>query len=337
MLQVYCYHVAALLSCLQLSMVCDVLFTSSSRSPTKPFDRSAACLSPCASHHPEPKRMGPPPGSTVLPEQGTLPVAGPGKKPLAAANSAAVASTTSTLSAAPPTSVLTKRPASMTGLASTSPAKKLAFTSPYHKFCQELRPLLPATLRNSEREKLLGVAWKVLSGTENPKLKGNLMPILNSGGRGGWHEGTRVAWAHEPAPLLQLAAPPAPQLQLTMAQQLQFSAAVMLPPPPAPTAAPVLWATRVLPIGMPVGVPVPLQDLRLPPLLPCMPRLSYPAAPPPAPAVPSRVPKLLTAAAAHRTFVELDLWGGEQLAELMEEQMTGEDAIDIAISLGMPH
>jgi hypothetical protein len=112
---------------------------------------------------------------------------------------------------------------------------------------------------------------------------------------------------------------------------------VMLPPPPAPTAAPVLWATRVLPIGMPVGVPVPLQDLRLPPLLPCMPRLSYPAAPPPAPAVPSRVPKLLTAAAAHRTFVELDLWGGEQLAELMEEQMTGEDAIDIAISLGMPH
>ena len=224
----------------------------------------------------------------------------------------------------------------MTGLVSTSPAKKPAFTSPYHKFCQELRPLLLPTLRNSEREKLLGVAWKALCG--------------------GWHEGTRVAWAHEPAPQLQLAAPPAPQLfttpqlgappapQLfTMAPQLgapptpQLQLSVMLPPPPAPTAAPVLWATRVLPIGMPVGVPVPLQDLRLPPLLPCMPRLSYPAAPPPAPAVPSRVPKLLTAAAAHRTFVELDLWGGEQLAELMEEQMTGEDAIDIAISLGMPH
>ena len=281
--------------------------------------------------------MGPPPGSTVLPEQGTLPVAGPGKKPLAAANSAAVASTTSTLSAAPPTSVLTKRPTSMTGLVSTSPAKKPAFTSPYHKFCQELRPQLLPTLRNSEREKLLGVAWKALCG--------------------GWHEGTRVAWAHEPAPQLQLAAPPAPQLftttapqlgappapqlQLTMAQQLQFSAAVMLPPPPAPTAAPVLWAARVLPIGMPVGVPVPLQDLRLPPLLPCMPRhLSYPAASPPAPAAPSdraRVPELLAAAAAHRTFVQLDLGGGEHLAELIEEQMTGEDATDIAISLGMPH
>ena len=278
--------------------------------------------------------MGPPPVSTGRPEQGTLPVAGcdrkpsaksagPGKKPLAAANSAAVASTTSTLSAAPPTSVLTKRPASMTGLASTSPAKKLAFTSPYHKFCQELRPQLLPTLRNSEREKLLGVAWKVLSGTENPKLKGNLMPILNSGGRGGWHEGTRVAWAHEPAPQLQLAAPPAPQLFTTTAPQLGA--------PPA----------RVLPIGMPVGVPVPLQDLRLPPLLPCMPRhLSYPAASPPAPAAPSdrsRVPELLAAAAAHRTFVQLDLGGGEHLAELIEEQMTGEDATDIAISLGMPH
>jgi len=297
----------------------DVLFTSSSKSPTKPFDRSAACLSPCASHHPEPKRMGPPPGSTVLPEQGTLPVTGPGKKPLAAANSAAVASTTSTLSAAPPTSVLTKRPTSMTGLVSTSPAKKPAFTSPYHKFCQELRPQLLPTLRNSEREKLLGVAWKALCG--------------------GWHEGTRVAWAHEPAPQLQLAAPPAPQLFTTTAPQLGA--------PPAPqlftTTAPQLGAppARVLPIGMPVGVPVPLQDLRLPPLLPCMPRhLSYPAASPPAPAAPSdrsRVPELLAAAAAHRTFVQLDLGGGEHLAELIEEQMTGEDATDIAISLGMPH
>ena len=227
----------------------------------------------------------------------------------------------------------------MTGLVSTSPAKKPAFTSPYHKFCQELRPQLLPTLRNSEREKLLGVAWKVLSGTENPKLKGNLMPILNSGGRGGWHEGTRVAWAHEPAPQLQLAAPPAPQLFTTTAPQLGA--------PPAPqlftTTAPQLGAppARVLPIGMPVGVPVPLQDLRLPPLLPCMPRhLSYPAASPPAPAAPSdrsRVPELLAAAAAHRTFVQLDLGGGEHLAELIEEQMTGEDATDIAISLGMPH
>ena len=107
-----------------------------------------------------------------------------------------------------------------------------------------------------------------------------------------------------------------------------------------PAAAPVLWATP--------GVAhwnarwcasaAAVLDLRLPPLLPCMPRLSYPAAPPPALAVPSRASELLTAAAAHRTFVELCLGGQQQqLADQMEEQMTGEDAVDIAISLGMPH
>ena len=291
------------------------------------------------------------------------------------------ASTASALSAAPLTSVLTsKRPASP-GLASTSPAKKRAFTSPYHEFCQELRPLLPTNLRNSEREKLLGIAWKALSGTEKHTFREapmplewgyrdeghvvwaappaaqlhpatspapqqlqlaappapQLMPTLNSGERGGWHQGTRVAWAHEPGPKLQLAAPPAPQLQLITAPQLQFASAMMLPPP-APTAAPMLWATRVLPIGTPVGMPVPLQDLRLPPLLPCM-SMSYPITSTPALVVPSCVPELLSAAAAHRTLAELSLEKGDQqqLAELIEEQMTGEDAIDIAISLGMPH
>ena len=51
------------------------------------------------------------------------------------------------------------------------------------------------------------------------------------------------------------------------------------------------------------------------------------------------MPELLSAAAAHRTLAELSLEKGDQqqLAELIEEQMTGEDAIDIAISLGMPH
>ena len=84
-----------------------------------------------------------------------------------------------------------------------------------------------------------------------------------------------------------------------------------------------------------------------------MPRLSYPAAPTPAPPVPSHASELLTTAAAHRTFVELTQLCLEvqqqlmeeqveedeqqQLAGLMEEQMTGEDAVDIAISLGMPH
>ena len=292
-------------------------------------------------------------------------------------------------SAAPPTSVLSsKRPAS-TGLASASPAKrskKRAFTSPFHEFCLELRPLLPTNLRNSEREKLLGLAWKGLSGTEKRKFKKatpgeTLMPPLNSEVGGGWHEGTRVAWAHvpapqlqlvaPPAPQLQLAAPPAPQMQLITAPQLQFTSAVILPPP-APTAAPVLWATPSVAhwnAGWCASAAAEL-DLRLPPLQPCM---SYPAAPPPALAKPSRASELLTAAAAHRTLAGICLGGQQQLmeeqmeedeqqqladlvegqqqlmeeqmeedeqqqlADLMEEQMTGEDAVEIAISLGMPH
>ena len=244
-------------------------------------------------------------------------------------------------SAAPLTSVLSsKRPAS-TGLASASPAKrskKAAFTSPFHEFCQELRPLLPASLRNSEREKLLGMAWKGLSATERRKFEATPMPTLNSGEGEGWHEGYRVAWAHVPAPQLQLAAPPAPQLQLiTAPQHLQFTSAVMLPPP-APTGAPVLWATPSVAHwnARSCASAATVLDLRLPPLLPCMP-MSYPITSTPALVVPSRVPELLSAAAAHRTLAELGLGDQQQLAELIEEQMTGEDAIDIAISLGMPH
>ena len=82
-----------------------------------------------------------------------------------------------------------------------------------------------------------------------------------------------------------------------------------------------------------------------------MPRLSYPAAPTPAPPVPSHASELLTTAAAHRTELtqlclevqqqlmeeQMEEDDQQQLAGLMEEQMTGEDAVDIAISLGMPH
>ena len=254
-------------------------------------------------------------------------------------------------SAAPPTSVLSSKRPALPGWRPISGRSRDGSRAPTtHEFCQELRPLLPASMRNSEREKLLGMTWKGLSGTEKRKFKATLMPTLNSGVGGGWHEGTRVAWAHvpaprlqlaapAPAPQLQLAAPPAPQLRLITAPQLQFTSAVMLPPP-APTGAPVLWATPSVAHwnARSCASAAAVLDLRLPPLLPCMPRLSYPAAPPPALAVPSRASELLTAAAAHRTFVELCLGGQQQqLADQMEEQMTGEDAVDIAISLGMPH
>ena len=82
-----------------------------------------------------------------------------------------------------------KRPASP-GLASTSPAKKRAFTSPYHEFCQELRPLLPTNLRNSEREKLLGIAWKALSGTEKHTFREAPMPL-----EWGYRDEGHVVWA----------------------------------------------------------------------------------------------------------------------------------------------
>ena len=79
-------------------------------------------------------------------------------------------------------------------------------------------------------------------------------------------------------------------------------------------------------VGVPTDRPValPMLSLRLP-------RRSDPAAPPPAPlAAPSRAAELLTAAAAHRAFVEHCLRDqqktGHQLAEMLEGWMTGENA-----------
>lgn len=269
---------------------------------------------------------------------------GAGIKPLADHGSQKapfVATGAAVAPAASPRSPL-KRPASNAELARTSsPATKRANDSPYHKFCKELKPLLPGNLRNSEREKLLGIAWKHVPGTDKDKFKGS--PC--EGGKG-----VHVAFAHNAAvPIMYPAAAqqpvtapkPQPQLPLITAPGLQFTAAVT-PPPLAPnTAVPVLSATRVVPVGTPVGVPVPL--------LPCKP---YPPAELTLPAelalpvedlvaltTPTPVPELLTAAAAHRTMVskELGLDRQQQLAKLVEEHMTAEDAVDIAISLGMPH
>ena len=74
---------------------------------------------------------------------------------------------------------------------------------------------------------------------------------------------------------------------------------------------------------------LPMLSVRLP-------RLSAPATPPSALAAPSRASELLTAAAAHRAFVEHCLWKwdqqqtGHQLAEVLEGWMTGEDALEVA-------
>ena len=124
-------------------------------------------------------------------------------------------------------------------------------------------------------------------------------------------------------------------------------------------------------IGVPMGRPAPLHGPRLDLHLR---RLSPPAAQidtsmyisalaPPSSThlLTYRASALLKAAAAHRTFVEYCLGGQQlteedslsissssstlsteaihqqqQLAELMDQQMTGEEAIEVAISLGMP-
>ena len=60
---------------------------------------------------------------------------------------------------------------------------KRAFASPFHDFCQEQRPLLPADLKGSEKEQLLGQRWQALSPAAKAKRK-VLIPVFTCG-RGG--------------------------------------------------------------------------------------------------------------------------------------------------------
>ena len=111
---------------------------------------------------------------------------------------------------------------------------------------------------------------------------------------------------------------------------------------PSPTdAAPMLWGTRVSAVG---EQPAPRRlspraaqidtSMHISALASSTHFFTY------------RASALLKAAAAHRTFVEHCLGdqqlvrgssgSAEQLAELMDQQMTGEEAIEVAISLGMP-
>ena len=278
-------------------------------------------------------------------------------------------------------------------------SKKRACLRAYNEFCQKVRPLLPERLRNSERERLLGAAWKELSDDDRQKYfrapaAGTPMPIPSPRRRA-----ARVARGHAPthaSEFGQLAAPPAPTQQLSalpasgQAQQLQLMApaqrtmaqltsasAVRAPsqwrssPPcsfPFPTAAaaPKLWASTGVPLEEPGldrrlhGCP---QETR--PTLP-----AWSSATPP-----SHTSELLNRAAAHRTFAEDFIRESQQqqqlllqqqreeqqlvrdleracepqqqltrgaemttldLAEMMEQQMSGEDAMEVAFSLGMP-
>ena len=66
------------------------------------------------------------------------------------------------------------------------------YTSPYHEFCRQQRPLLPP-MTNSDREKAIGQMWKELSEAEKAAYKQGLTQLASSG-RGGLR-----AWAPHPA------------------------------------------------------------------------------------------------------------------------------------------
>ena len=91
----------------------------------------------------------------------------------------------------------------------TMPAQKPAYTSPYHVFCREQRPLLPAgtKLKNSDREKAMGQMWKELSQAERAAYEQGLTQLACSG-RGGLR-----AWA--PALPSKLPAPPSAAISAT--------------------------------------------------------------------------------------------------------------------------
>ena len=89
------------------------------------------------------------------------------------------------------------------------PSQKPAYTSPYHVFCREQRPLLPAGIRlkNSDREKVLGQMWKELSPDGREAYEQGLTQLASSG-RGGLR-----AWA--PALATKLPAPPLAAISAT--------------------------------------------------------------------------------------------------------------------------
>ena len=81
----------------------------------------------------------------------------------------------------------------------TEPAH-IRFSSPYLVFCREQRPLLPAHLTNSDRERLLGQNWRKLSKAGSAAYTRGLTQLITTG-RGGFRE-----WA--PTPPTKLPTPP---------------------------------------------------------------------------------------------------------------------------------
>jgi len=126
------------------------------------------------------------------------------------------------------------------GSTSAAPAKKkTAYTSPYHVFCQEQRPLItPGRMTNAEREKHLGMRWKALPKEEQDKYKTGLeaLPMTGRGGKRAWVPTTTGGGS---APPLAAAAPTPARLPTTSRSSGSgvFSSAPPLPPAPYNTTA----------------------------------------------------------------------------------------------------
>eukprot|EP00964_Phaeocystis_antarctica_P008884 scaffold4819_cov46-Phaeocystis_antarctica.AAC.1 len=86
-------------------------------------------------------------------------------------------------------------------------SKAEAHPSPYYMFCREQRPLLPARLKNRDRETLLGQNWRKLSEAGRATYERGLTRLPCSG-RGGLRE-----WA--PTPPTKLPTPPSGAVSAT--------------------------------------------------------------------------------------------------------------------------
>jgi len=124
--------------------------------------------------------------------------------------------------------------------AAAAPPAKKTFTSPFHEFCLEQRPLISTAVNGNsdrrERERLLGQRWKALSGAEKDKYKEGLTPLPASG-RGGTRAWARTSTADAPA--IAPAYSSRPRVH---------------PRPPAPPSPPTKRAT---PCATPSAVAVP--------------------------------------------------------------------------------
>mmetsp|Transcript_15297 Transcript_15297/g.37934 ORF Transcript_15297/g.37934 Transcript_15297/m.37934 type:complete len:411 (-) Transcript_15297:259-1491(-) len=277
-----------------------------------------------------------------------------------------------------------EQPAALGKAATTSARRKKrpGFTSPYHEFCKERRPLLPAGLSNSEREKLLGMAWKAhlaqLSqvNTQVKRLPASMPAHSLLAGRGHVHEHgcngispmPAATWDHRTLTLkaTHAPAPPRPQLSrsLSAPPALQPVLAHESPAVPAPQWIKVVVTEAMLRGGQiileqksggealcfavpPEARPGESIIVNLPPGVVQGQILRVHCQPPPpsmslqtlsrAPELRHMPLELLTAAATHRTGVEhyLDQQTQQHLADEVDDLLTGEEALELAMSLGI--